>query len=258
MVYVPDDAPPLAVYCAPYGGLGLKTKSYAKALARIRGLLAIAEEVVHATAELSVLEPASRALVEAVTGRPIERDTASVGCGSRTVDTAGAVAAQGHVHDALAGEAWRRFGAPNAVGARQQTRTGVFHVEWRWLVEDVAEAPERLDAWSPFVEANDHLMYDDYATMVEVRSVWDLRLRLRDGLVTDPYPPSQVHAHLRGKHASAFLGLVLPHESASEGFLADYQIVNRALGMTVPMKGYKLCAPKKRGGGRVYRRLPGL
>jgi hypothetical protein len=75
-------------------------------------------------------------------------------------------------------------------------------------------------------------------------------------VIAAPYPRSQVHAHLRGRHASAFLDLVLPHAAATVDFLADYQAINRALGMTVPLGGYKLCAPKKKGAGRVYKRLP--
>jgi hypothetical protein len=116
-----------------------------------------------------------------------------------------------------------------------------------------------MASWKPFVAANDQGMYDDYSTLVQVRGVWEARLQVAGGhVVAAPYPPSRIHAHLRGKHSSAFLDIVLPHESATDAFLADYQAVNRTLGMTVPMKGYKLNAPKKKGSGRIHKRLPGL
>jgi len=134
----------------------------------------------------------------------------------------------------------------------------VFAVDWVWIVEDPARAPAMLDAFSPFAAAHDQEMYDDYSTRVSVRGIWELRLRVAGGRVVEaPFPASRVHAHLRGKHASAFLDLVLPHQSVTDEFLADYQAVNGALGMTVPVRGYKLNAPKKRGAGRVFKRLPG-
>jgi hypothetical protein len=255
---IPDDAPPLAVYCAPYGGLGLKTKSYAKARARIDGLLDIGTETVHELAELEVIEPAVRPLVEALCGRLDHGVGISGGAGAKRTDLAAAVADHGHTFDALAAEAWRRFGEPNACGARQQ-RTGETFIVWTWIVNDAAQTTPALDAWSPFAAAHDQEMFDDYSTRVGVRGIWETRLMVAGGkVVAPPYPPSRIHAHLRSKHASAFLDIVLPHDAATDGFLADYQAVNRALGMTVPMKGYKLCAPKKKGDGRVYKKLPGL
>lgn len=253
-MFVPHDAPPFAIYCAPYGGLGLRARSYRAARARIDGLLAGAADVVQTTAELSVFEPAGRALVEALLGRSIDRDTAYAGSGHATLDTAGAVVRTGHAHDALAAEAWQRFGAPHTSGARQDR--GAFHVEWRWLVEDATAAATALEAWSPFVDAHDREMHDDYATRVGVRAIWGARLRVASGLVAAPFPPSSIHAHLGGKHASAFLDLVLPHVAVTPAFDADYAAVNQALGITVPRSGYKLNAPKKRGAGRVYKRLP--
>ena len=254
-MYVPDNAPPLAIYCAPYGGLGLKTKSFAAALARIEGLLSASTEVVQDLAELTVLEPASRALVEALNGA-FDRDTAGRSGGGERTDLAAAVTTHGHVHDAVAGEAWQRFGEPNRIGGRQQ-RGGLFFIEWRWEVTEVDVAEQRLAEFAPYVSSHDQLMFDDYSTRIEARGGWDMRLRVAGGkVVAPPYPPSSVRANLRGKHASAFLDFVLPHVAATDAFLADYQAVNRALGITVPMKGYKLCAPKKKGGGRVYKRLP--
>lgn len=253
-MFVPDDAPPFALYCAPYGGLGLRARSYRAARARIDGLLTGAAEVVLKTAELSVFEPAGRPLVEDLLGRSIDRETAYAGSGRATLDTAGAVGRAGHAHDTLAAEAWQRFGVPHTSGARQDR--GAFHVEWRWLVEDPAATTAALDAWSPFVEAHDREMHDDYATRVGVRAIWEARLQVASGLVAAPFPPSSIHAHLRGRHASAFLDVVLPHVAATPAFDADYAAVNQALGITVPRGGYKLNAPKKRGAGRVYKRLP--
>lgn len=255
---VPDGAPPLAVYCAPYGGLGLKTKSYAAALARIEGLLASSVDVSHQTAELSVGEPCSQAMAEAIAG-PLEHGIAgSYGAARSIADVLPLLAKHGHTHDARAAEAWKEFGEPTHVG-RKMSRGGPYFLEWEWRIEDAVKAPLLMPTWTEFVSANDKAMYDDYATLVHVRAIWEMRLRVSGGrVVAAPYPPSRVHAHLRGKHASAFLDLVLPHESATDAFLADYQVVNRALGITMPMKGYKLCAAKKKGAGRTYKKLPGL
>lgn len=255
---VPDGAPPFAVYCAPYGGLGLRTKSYAAALARIEGLLASSVDVAMQSAELTVWEPASQQLVEAIDG-PLEPGMAGSSGGARPFEDRAALFAQhGHTHDALGGEAWKQFGQPTHVG-RRMMRGGPFHLEWQWRVEDPVRAPQRLAMWTPFASANDTGMLDDYSTLVQVRAIWELRLVVAGGrAVPLDYPPSRVHAHLRGKHASAFLDLVLPHEAATDAFLADYQAVNRAIGITMPMKGYKLCAAKKKGGGRVWKKLPSL
>jgi hypothetical protein len=250
---VPDSAPPLAIHCSPYGGLGLKTKSFVAARARIDGLLAGAVDVELRELSLTVHEPAGRALVETLVG-PLERDTAIRG-GGRQPDLAAIVAGSGHAHDEVAGEAWRLFGPPQRASGHQNR--GVYAVEWEWLAEGAAHTGAPLAAWSPFVARHDQLMYNDYSTTVGLRGIWEARLRRADGsVIAAPYPRSQVHAHLRGRHASAFLDLVLPHAAATVDFLADYQAINRALGMTVPLGGYKLCAPKKKGAGRVYKRLP--
>jgi hypothetical protein len=251
---VPDGAPPLAIYCSPYGGLGLKTKRFPGARARIAGLLVGATEVEQDTAELAVREPCQRDLLEALVG-PLEPDVA-MRSGGAARDLAAAVVAAGHVHDAVAGEAWQRFGAPTSMQANREARG--FGVTWCWTVaDDLQRAPQQLDAWTPFAAAYDQLMVDDYATVVHVRCAWSARLRVAAGrVVEDPYPPSSIHAHLRGRHASAFLDIVLPHEAQTEAFFADYEAINAAIGMTIPLRGYKLCTPKKRGRGRAFKRLP--
>ncbi|MBE7447466.1 MAG: hypothetical protein HS111_00820 [Kofleriaceae bacterium] len=250
---VPDDAPPLAIYCSPYGGLGLKTKSFMGARKRIEGLLAQATEVELRSVELCVIEECSRKLVERLVG-PLDHETAMRG-GGRDRDLGEEVAASGHAHGDLVSEAWQRFGAPGHASGHQNR--GQFWVEWQWEVDEVARARSSLDAWSPYVAAHDQVMWNDRSTMVGVRAIWEGRLRVSGGrVVASPYPPSRIHAHLCGRYASAFLDLVLPHEAKTEAFLADYHAVNQALGMTVPMGGYKLCTRKKRGTGRVYRRLP--
>ncbi|HUQ07173.1 MAG TPA: hypothetical protein VM261_32000 [Kofleriaceae bacterium] len=257
-MWIPDGAPPLALYCAPYGGLGLKTKSFAAALARIEGLLASSTSVAQQEAELTVWEPAGQALVEWVAG-PLEHGIAGSSGAARTLDDPAALLAKhGHVHDALAAEAWQLFGPPTHIGRRMQ-RGGPYHVSWEWRVTDPVRAPQQLAMWTPFATANDKGMLDDYSTLVQVRAIWEARLVVAGGrAVPIEYPPSRIHAHLRGKHASAFLDLVLPHDAATDAFLADYQAVNKALGITVPMKGWKLNAPKKKGGGRALKKLPGL
>jgi hypothetical protein len=250
---IPDAAPPLAVYCSPYGGLGLKTKTFLASRARIDGLLRAADDVVQTGAELEVCEPASRELVERLAGS-FDRNTA-MRSGGRGHDLALAVAETAHPHDEVAAEAWRRFGAPDG-SAGHQEKTG-FWIAWKWTSEDPAKAAAALDAWSPFAAAHDQRMMNDYATAVGARGTWTLRLRTADGrVVADPYPPSQITAHLRGRHASAVLDLVLPHAAATPAFLADYAAVNRAAGITIPLGGYKLSAPKKKGGGRALKRLP--
>src|SRR4051812_33068736 len=223
-MFITDDVPPLAIFCSPYGGLGLKTKSFAGARARIDGLLAVAVDVVQTAATLEVGEPASRALVERLAG-PFDRGRA-MGSGGRGHDLAAAVAETGHQHDEVAAEAWRRFGAPNAMAGHQE-RTG-FWITWAWEVEDRTAAAPELDRWSSFLAAHDQRMMNDYATAIGARATWQLRLRLPGGVVADPYPPSRISAHLCGRHASAFLDLVLPHAAATQAFLEDHAAVNRA------------------------------
>ncbi len=251
---IPDAAPPLAIYCSPYGGLGLKTKSFVAARARIDRLLAASVDVVPDQASLAVIEPCSRALAERLAG-PLERDVAMRGGGDRG-DLAAVVASEAHAHDPVAAEAWQRFGVPTKASVHQSRPA--FFVEWQWPVaDDPARVTQQIDAWAPFVAQHDQLMKDDYAPRLHLRAIWDHRLRLPSGVVGAPYPPSRIHATLSGRHASAFLDLVLPHQAATAAFLADYQAVNAILGMTVPLRGFKLCAPKKRGPGRAYHRLPG-
>jgi hypothetical protein len=257
-MWIPDGAPPLALYCAPYGGLGLKTKSFAAALARIEGLLASSTSIAHQEAELTVWEPCSQAFAESVDGPLMPGTAGSSGGGREIAAPAALLARHGHVLDALAAEAWQQFGPPTHYGRRMQ-RGGSSHVSWEWRVADPVRAPQQLAMWTPFATANDKGMLDDYSALVGVRSIWEARLVVAGGrAVPLEYPPSRIHANLRGKHASAFLDLVLPHDAATDAFLADYQAVNLALGITVPMKGWKLNAPKKKGGGRALKKLPGL
>jgi hypothetical protein len=248
-VSTPADPPPMVVFRSPYGGLGLKTKRFTAAWARIEGLLAAAADVVLTKAALVVFEPASpgltawRAQPRSLADRDTEEDLAAV------------VTAVGHRHDEVAAEAWRRFGAPNGVELMRRAN-GPSWSGWNWLVTGPAAATS-FTAWSPFVAAHDQRMVNDYAPAVELQATWTLRLRTAAGdVVADPYPSSQVRAYLRGRHACAFLDLVLPHAAATAAFMADYRAINRAAGMTIPLSGYKLSVAKKRGGGRLYKRLP--
>jgi hypothetical protein len=255
---IPDDAPPLALFSSPYGGLGLKTKSFAAALARIDRLLASSTSVAHQEAELTVWEPASQAFAESIDGPLMSGTSGSSGGARPMVDHAAILAKHGHVLGALAAEAWQQFGPPTHYGRRLQ-RGGPSHIEWQWRIEDPVRAPQQLAMWTPFASANDKGMLDDYSTLVGVRAIWDARLVVAGGhAVPIAYPPSRIHAHLRGKHASAFLDLVLPHDAATDAFLADCQAVNKQLGITLPMGRWKLNAPKKKGGGRATKKLPGL
>ena len=67
-MYCPDDAPPLTYFDAPYGGLGLKARSFDVARGRIDRLLAVSVDVALETVALTVTEPCTRAMIESVTG----------------------------------------------------------------------------------------------------------------------------------------------------------------------------------------------
>lgn len=250
---VEDTAPAFLYFMSPYGGLGLKTKSAAGARARIDGLLKLAGNVTVRSVELSVWEPAGRGLVEKLLGAFGPR-TAYTGSGSTRDDLAMAVAAAGHTHDELVEEAWRRFGAPNAVQGRQEPNQ--MHIGWQWFVEKSDVSARKLDEWFPYLVAHDQLMRDEYSTRVEIHAVWRFQLRSTAGtMVAAPYPESEVAVRLRGRHASAFFDLVFPYTSLTADFLRDHDAVCKAMGLTLPIKSFRLNAPRKRGPGRVRRKV---
>jgi hypothetical protein len=252
MAYFPDEAPPFITFFSRYG-LGLKTRSAAAARARIDKLLPLTDEVMLESVSLSVSEPCASAFIGALFG-PIERDVAFRGGGAARTDLADKVASGGHVHDAVAAEAWQRFGAPNSTQMYREKPS--FYVGWTWRVEDVTQTQRALDVWFPFLQEHDRLQQNDYANRVQIRGVWQFRLRSQRGTAAAaPYPPSQVSAVLIGRHASAFFELVFPYAEPVAEFIDDYRAVCAAMGLALPPGMLRLCSPKKKGRGRTYRKI---
>jgi hypothetical protein len=248
-VIIPDSAPPLALFV---DWVGLRTRSFAAAKARIDGLLARSADVVCTEAELTVYEPSSRALYHRLVG---VFDGTVMSGGRDLDDPAVAVTELGHTHDTVAGDAWARFGEPQRAGGWQ--RDDRHHIEWQWRARGPVEAPRALEAWSPFVAAHDALEIATIGSTVNLHASWELRLRDARGRVAPPeYPRTEVRAMLRKQHARASLALVLPHAAATRGFVADAAEVNEAIGLALPAKRWKLDAPRKKGGGRATKKLP--
>jgi hypothetical protein len=254
MWWIPDGAPALALYRS--GSVGLKTKSFAAAFARVDGLVTKSADILTESAVLVLGEPASDRFVESI-GGPLHPGAAGAYGTHRRVDDATALCTEfQRTHDEAAAEAWERFGAPTHVG-RRMFRGEQGFVEWEWHVEEALQVAQLLPAWTAFATKHGHLAYDERATRLHVRAEWQVRLVLTGGEVGAPYPRSRVSADLRARHASGYFYLVLPHEAATPDFAADHDLVNRALGRKLPVSRYKLSAPKK-GGGRTEKKLPGL
>lgn len=65
----------------------------------------------------------------------------------------------------------------------------------------------------------------------------------------------EINACLRGRYASAFLKVILPHGQATPAYMADYETVNEKLGMKMPLMGYLVSAPTPGGGRTRLRRI---
>src|SRR5438552_3343199 len=117
------------VFRSPYGGLGLRAKTVAKARARIDGVLGVARAAELVSIDLTVAEPAPLGLLEQVHG-PLSPSTASRGGKALTLPAGELIATHGHAPDALAAEAWLAFGPPPRVDA-QQSKTGAA-AAWVW------------------------------------------------------------------------------------------------------------------------------
>jgi hypothetical protein len=237
---------------SPYGGFGLKTKTSEAARRRIDGLLdRCAVEIVHDDLRLRVIEPASRALVEAMVG-PLAPSTAAMSCGSLPLPADELVRAHGHARSAHADEAWSANGVPTSAGVIQSRRECFVSWEWRARGGDAAAA---YDPWCRFVDRRQALAIDDYATALEVRGEWSFRIAGAGGAIAEPpYPASRVVGHLRGKHASAFLPLVFPHESLTQAMIEDFEHVCAGLGMKLPPRALRLSSPT-RGPNRKLSKL---
>jgi hypothetical protein len=240
--------PPYITLVSPYGGFGLKTKTSEAARRRIDGLLAgCAVEVVLEDLELRIAEPASRAMIEAMVG-PLGPDTSAMSTSGLSIppDT------HAHVRGAIADEAWRAFGAPGTAGVVQR-RTDTW-IAWEWRARR-DEADAAYDPWCRFLDRHQALAIDDRSSALQVRGDWAFRLASADGTIAEPpLPASRAIAHLRGRHASAFLPLVFAHAALTDGLIADFERVCDALGMKLPARALRLSSPT-RGSDRKLAKL---
>src|SRR5262249_30207580 len=134
-----------------------------------------------------------------------------------------------------------------------QRRTECF-VSWEWRARGDAAAA-RYDAWCRFLDRHQTLAIDDYSSAIQVRGEWTFRIAGAGGAIAEPpYPPSRVIAHLRGKHASAFLPLVFAHEALTPAMIDDFEHVCAGLGMKLPPRALRLSSPT-RGPNRKLNKL---
>ena len=232
-MYISDTAPPLITFKDPDGGLGLRARSAEEARRRIDVLFgACAVDVSLEAPQLSVYDPCARALYEALDERREPGTLTDI------------VRAYRHEPSAVAAAAWAAFGPPGQSGSAHvvdsklatDARDLVIQ-SWSWDLD-----PTRFDEAFAFLCRHQRLMRDDYATAVWVGATWQFRLRSTAGTVAqDRFPPSRIAAHLAGKHASAFFGLIFPYTSAEPAFVADYEAACAALGIALPRARFRLC-----------------
>lgn len=250
--------PPYITLKSPYGGFGLKTKRSEAACRRVDDLLAAhGVDVELREVELEVTEVCPPPLAIAI-GGGIHGGSAGYITGARDLSSPADELARSHGHaigDA-AREAWAAFGVPRHAGAAMSYRTPPAHVIWTWTIaRDVARATAMYPPFCAFLHRHQSLMENDYASAVGVRGIWRFRLHSASrGVAGPPYPESQVHAHLRGRHASAFLDLVFPYDAPTTDFEQDFADVCDALGMKLPPGALRLSSPT-RGANRKLRKL---
>ncbi len=224
--------PPFIVFCNPYGGLGLKTKTAEAARRRIDNLLVTCAMGASINSiELRVIEPCQSSLADACKQGRLALNLIY-----------NSLAEHGHVCQPWVVEAWTPFGPPNAAAIRQ--RDGATSIEWSWKIErDPERATIAYNRFCDYMVRHQQLMFDDYSTSISVQAVWSFRLRTAAGtIVAPPYPESSITASLAGRHASAFFDLIFPYAAATSSFIADYQAVCDALGMKLPPRSFRLDA----------------
>ncbi len=262
----------------PYGGLGLRARTAAKAIGRLEGLfVACATDLRLETVSLRVGDPCSPALAADLGeehldgGHSAGGTTFSVAAvGGLTFDepVAALIARHDHVPCEIAAEALEAFGPPNVADIDVCGEGPILF--WCW---DLAyDTPAEGTGYAPLAEKDADAMYADgsaflrrhhkpifgeYNPQVLLGPEWSFRMThpLTGEPAGDEYPRSKVDATLSGRWSSAFMELVFPFAAPDDDFVLAYEKVNEGLGMKLPAKALRVDSATK-GGDRKWNKLP--
>ena len=263
----------------PYGGLGLRALTAAKAFERVEGLFAAcAAELRLETVSLRVGDPCSAALAADLGKEHLDGEyragstqisVAAVGGLRFEEPVADLIARHDHVPREIAAEALEAFGPPNVADLDVCGGVGPI-VFWVWdlaydtpaegtgyapLADKDAEAA--YADWSAFLRKHHRPIFEEYNPQVLLGAEWAFRMKhpVTGEPAGDEYPLSRVDATLSGRWSSAFLELVFPFAEPDDEFVLAYEKVNEGLGMKLPAKALRMDSATKKG-DRKWTKLP--
>ena len=241
------DAPAFISIAQDILGFNLRAKSVAKAQARIDKVLSCGEAIEPVGIRIRVIERVSSELAGALFGR--QATTSFTGSSElRGAELDEVIARHAHQHGDVAAELWRAHGSPVEIQMTRDADKKV-RVEWTWN-----GTFDHYAAWSAFAARSTELA-GHYKPVIATTAAWDLRLRLRSGAtVGDPLPPSRFIPTFGGAFARGYFYFVFPEMTFAE-LIAEHDHLTTGMGMNLPLSRFELCAPKRRGDGRSWRRL---
>lgn len=226
------------IHDGPSGGFSLRTRTVEAAWSKAEALLdAVAATRRPADLDLRVSEPCTRAVAEAIRGKPIDPDTASYGAGH--VDAAGILAATGHTFGPTATAAVERFGLPTQAGYGADHPRPEYAFDpvplwasWGWTCPP--DDPERAAAFLTFCAAHQGERLPCWSPNVVTLTRYDA-FTTRDGGLE-----GTLRVTLEGSESTAALDLRWPNPEVDAAFVAFHDRVGAALGVKIPESRWKL------------------
>lgn len=227
------------IYDTPYGGFSLRARSVEAAWGKVSAFLgAVTDSRTFGTSELTVKEPCEATVLHAIEGRPLPEGTAALLPGS--ADVGAITAATGHRFGPTAAAAVERFGQPDLAGygtdhpRREYPADPVTRwATWGWRC-DPETAPDRATAFLDFCGAHQR----------EELLCWDPPVVQLSGsanfVAADAGTPGVLLYWLRGKTSTVSLDLRWPTPEVTAEFVAFYDKVNAALGVTLSESRWKV------------------
>jgi hypothetical protein len=243
-----SQAPAFISIVQNWAGLDLRTRSVAAARARIAKVLTCGDVPQLVATGITVIERASRDLIaQLFTG--LTASTWSASSALRGAELEDVIARHGHRLGPVAARLWSAHGAP-AQATMVRDADKQMRVQWHWESTSAHDA-----AWAELA-ATSAEMCSPTEAVVAVTSGWDFRLRLRSGaLVDDPFPRSRFIATYGGTRAKAYFYFVLPEMPFTPELTQEHVHLTERMGVKIALSRFELCAPKRSGEGRAWRKL---
>jgi hypothetical protein len=230
------------------GGFNLRTKSVAAAQARIAAFLACGDAPVLVGTYISVVERCSLDLLRAFFSG-LSSSTWSAGSSRQGQQIEEIVLRQGHQRTGVAAELASAHGPPTEVHMVRDSDNQM-RIQWTWV-----GTPTQYAGWAALAAEHSE-MCTPKLPVVATTVAWDMRLRLRSGAIVDEsLPASRFIPTFGGSYATAYCYFVLPQMPLTPELTDEWDHLTARTGVKIPLSKFELCAPKRTGDGRSWRKL---